>query len=135
MIIGIGVDFEEVARVREAIERHGRRFLERVFTPQEIAFVEARANRYERYAVRFAAKEAAMKALGTGWSCGVSWLDCEVVNDGDGRPHLRLHGEAAAIARKRGCNRRWVSLSHTHHGVVAQVVLESNGTEPGDQAC
>ncbi len=126
MIIGIGVDLEEVDRVREAIDRHGRRFIDRIFTPQEIAFVEERANRIERYAVRFAAKEAAMKALGTGWSCGVSWLDCEIVNDPDGRPHLHLHGKAAVIAEQRGCKRRWVSLSHTHRGVVAQVVLEGD---------
>ena len=126
MIIGIGVDLEEVDRVREAIERHGRRFLERVFTAREIEFVEERANKFERYAVRFAAKEAAMKALGTGWSCGVSWLDCEIVNDADGRPHLELHGRAAAIANERGCTGRWVSLSHTHRGVVAQVVLEGS---------
>ncbi len=126
MIIGIGIDFEEVDRVRDAIDRHGKRFIERVFTPREIAFVEERANRMERYAVRFAAKEAAMKALGTGWSCGVSWLDCEIVNDDDGRPHLHLHGKAAAIAENRGCKRRWVSLSHTRLGVVAQVVLEGD---------
>ncbi len=125
MIIGIGIDFEEVERVRAAIERHGDRFLERIFTPREIAFVEERANRLERYAVRFAAKEAAMKALGTGWSCGVSWLDCEIVNDADGRPHLHLHGKAAEIAEQRGCKRRWVSLSHTRQGVVAQVILET----------
>jgi holo-[acyl-carrier protein] synthase len=126
MIIGIGVDFEEVDRIREAIQRHGDRFVERIFTSREIAYVEERANRFERYAVRFAAKEAAMKALGTGWSCGVSWLDCEVVNDADGRPRLELHGRARAIADQMGCRRRWVSLSHTHRGVIAQVVLEGD---------
>ncbi len=126
MIIGIGIDFEEVDRIHEAIERHGQRFIERIFTPREIAYVEARANRSERYAVRFAAKEAAMKALGTGWSCGVSWLDCEVVNDAAGRPHLELHGRARAIAEEKGCRCRWVSLSHTRRGVIAQVVLEAD---------
>ena len=124
MIIGIGVDMEEVDRIQKAIERHGDRFIERIFTPREIEYVDERANRFERYAARFAAKEAAMKALGTGWSCGVSWLDSEIVNDADGRPHLHLHGRAAAIARERGVQRRWVSLSHTHRSVVAQVVLE-----------
>ena len=126
MIIGIGIDFEEVDRVREAIDRHGNRFIERIFTPQEIVFVEQRANRIERYAVRFAAKEAAMKALGTGWSCGVSWQDCEIINDADGRPHLQLHEKAAAIAEQKGCRRSWVSLSHTRLGVVAQVILEGD---------
>src|SRR5690606_35738827 len=92
----------------------------------EIEFVEERANKFERYAVRFAAQEAAMKALGTGWSCGGGWLDCGVGNDAGGRPHPALHGRAAAIAHERGCTGRWVSLSHTHRGVVAQVVLEGS---------
>lgn len=129
MIIGIGVDLEEVDRIAEAIDRHGPRFLERIFTPGEIEFVDDRANRIERYAVRFAAKEAAMKALGTGWACGVSWLDCEITNDADGRPHLHFHGKAAKIAASLGCTRRWVSLSHTRRGVVAQVVLEGDERE------
>lgn len=126
MIIGIGVDMEEVDRIRESIERHGDRFIQRIFTQREIEYVEDRANRYERYAARFAAKEAAMKALGTGWSCGVSWRDSEVVNDADGRPYLHLHGRAAAIAEDKGVRRHWISLSHTHRSVVAQVVLEGD---------
>ena len=73
MIAGTGVDIAEVARIRESIERFGERFLARVFTPAERAYVERKANRYERYAARFAAKEAGMKAIGTGWKRGVRW--------------------------------------------------------------
>ena len=125
MILGIGVDLEHVDRIRESIERHGRRFLERVYTPREIAFVEDKANKFERYAARFAAKEAGMKALGTGWQCGVSWLDLEIVNHDDGRPVLELRGRALEIADEKGCTAVHVSLSHTRLHVVAQVVLES----------
>ena len=75
MILGTGVDLAEVARIRAAIGRYGRRFIERIYTPGEIAYVERKANRFERYAGRFAAKEAGMKAIGTGWKRGVTWRD------------------------------------------------------------
>ena len=126
MIVGIGIDIEEVARVREAIERHGERFLRRVYTPAEVAYVESKANKWERYAARFAAKEAAMKAIGTGWDRGVTWRDVEIVNEPNGCPTLTLHGKGKEIAEGRGCTRTWVSLSHTKRQVVAQVILESN---------
>lgn len=125
MIVGSGVDLEEVARIRGVIERHGRRFLERVFTPGEIAYAEAARNRFERYTARFAAKEAAMKALGTGWDQGVRWVECEVVNEASGRPSIRFHGKAAVIAGRIGCRAVSVSLSHTPNMAVAQVILES----------
>jgi holo-[acyl-carrier protein] synthase len=125
MIVGIGIDIEEVDRVRQAIERHGQRFLERVFTSREIAYVESKANKWERYAARFAAKEAAMKALGTGWDKGVSWRDVEIVNQPDGCPTLALCGRAKEIAEGRGCKRTWVSLSHTRKQAAAQVILEA----------
>jgi holo-[acyl-carrier protein] synthase len=124
MIIGIGIDIEEVERIREAIERHGERFVQRVFTPGEVAYFEAKANKWERYAARFAAKEAAMKAIGTGWDHGVGWRDVEVVNEPNGCPTLVLHGRAQEIAEGKGCKRTWISLSHTRRQAVAQVVLE-----------
>jgi holo-[acyl-carrier protein] synthase len=124
MIVGTGVDLERVDRVRAAIERHGRRFLERVYTPAEIAYVQAKANCWERYAARFAAKEAAMKALGTGWDCGVRWVDVEVSNDPRGRPQLQLHGRAAEIASAMGCRAAHLSLSHSGDHAIAQVILE-----------
>jgi holo-[acyl-carrier protein] synthase len=125
MVVGIGVDIEEVGRIREAIERHGQRLIDRVYTAGEVAYVETKANRWERYAARFAAKEAAMKALGTGWAEGVGWRDVEIVNEPGGRPTLVLHGRARERANALGCDRTWVSLSHTRAQAVAQVVLES----------
>lgn len=124
MIVGTGIDITEVARVKAAIERHGQRFLDRVFTPREIAYAERKANRYERYAARFAAKEAGMKAIGTGWRKGVRWLDFEVANRPEGRPDLKLHGEAAEIAKLLGVKRIALSLTHTAGQAMAFVVLE-----------
>src|SRR5215470_12755894 len=94
MIVGLGVDIAEVERVRGAIERQGERFLKRVYTEKERAYCEQFKNKYERYAGRFAVKEATMKALGTGWSRGVRWADIEVVRERGGKPTLELHGEA-----------------------------------------
>lgn len=129
MILGTGIDLAEVARIREAVERYGRRFLERVFTPGEIAYVERKANRYERYAARFAAKEAGMKALGTGWRRGVRWQDFEVRNQASGRPALLLHGVAAEYARQLGVERIHLSLTHTETMAQAFVILEGRGPE------
>lgn len=125
MIAGTGIDIAEVARLRQAIERYGRRFVERIFTPAEIAYVERKANRYERYAARFAAKEAGMKAIGTGWRQGVRWQDFEVVNLPSGRPTLRLHGAAAAAAARLGARAVSLSLTHTAEQAMALVILES----------
>ena len=124
MILGVGVDIEEVERLKAAIERHGRRFLDRVFTPGEIAYVDHAANRFQRYAARFAAKEAAMKAIGTGWAEGVRWQDIEIVNSESGRPEMKLSGKAAEIAASLGCRAVHVSLSHTKRMAIAQVVLD-----------
>ena len=125
MIVGTGIDIEEVSRIRGAIERHGRRFIERIFTPGEVAYAEQAANRYERYTARFAAKEAAMKALGTGWNHGVRWVDVEVVSEPKSRPRLRFHGRAADLAASLTCRSISLSLSHTRQTAVAQVILES----------
>src|ERR1019366_9768217 len=92
MIVGLGVDIAEVGRIAAAIERHGRPFLQRVFTPAEIAYCEKHRNRVERFAGRFAAKEATMKALGTGWARGVRWVEIEVVREPSGKPMLKLSG-------------------------------------------
>ncbi len=124
MIVGTGVDLAEVPRVRAAIERYGRRFLDRIFTPGEIAYVERKANRYERYAGRFAAKEAGMKAIGTGWKRGVRWRDFEVANLPTGKPTLRLYGQAARIAEHLGVKSISLSLTHTAELGMAHVILE-----------
>jgi holo-[acyl-carrier protein] synthase len=124
VIVGSGVDLCEVARIRNAVERHGRRFLERVFTDQEIVYSEQKANLYERYAARFAAKEAGMKALGTGWHGGVKWRDFEVANLPSGRPTLQFHGKAAEYARKLGVQNVSLSITHTSVQAMALVILE-----------
>lgn len=125
MIIGTGVDLAEVDRIERAIKRYGRRFIERVYTPLEIAYVESKANRYERYAARFAAKEAGMKAIGTGWRFGIGWQDFEVVNAPGGRPTLRFHRRAAEFASRLGVRSISLSLTHTATQALAYVILES----------
>jgi holo-[acyl-carrier protein] synthase len=125
MIVGTGVDLAEVPRIRASIERYGKRFIERIYTPGEIAYVERKANKYERYAARFAAKEAGMKAIGTGWRRGVRWQDFEVANLPTGRPTLRLHGVAAQVALRMGVQNIALSMTHTAETAMAQVILEN----------
>jgi len=125
MIVGTGIDIAEVPRIRQSIERFGERFLQRIFTAGEIRYCDSKANRAERYAARFAAKEAAMKALGTGWNHGVRWVDCEVVRQAGGRPTLLFHGKAGEFAAKLGVKNIAVSLTHTAEQAMAQVILEA----------
>lgn len=127
MILGTGIDLAEVDRIRQSIERYGERFLKRVYTPGEIAYVERKANKFERYAARFAAKEAGMKAIGTGWRRGVTWQDFEVANLPSGRPTLRLTGVAAQVAERMGVKRISLSLTHTTQNGMAFVILEDDG--------
>jgi holo-[acyl-carrier protein] synthase len=124
MIVGLGVDIAEVDRIEAAIRRHGEAFLKRIFTPAEIAYCERHRNKAERYAGRFAAKEAAMKALGTGWRRGVRWVDIEVARSSSGKPSVVLHGVAKQVAEQLGV--RNISLSITHSGATAfaQVIFE-----------
>ena len=124
MIVGTGIDIAEVERVGSAITRYGDRFLERIFTPDERRYCDSKANRFERYAARFAAKEAAMKALGTGWNHGVRWQDCEVVRTPGGRPTIVFHGKASEFAAKLGVKNASLSLTHTAEQAFAQVILE-----------
>jgi holo-[acyl-carrier protein] synthase len=125
VIVGIGIDLAEVDRIRAAIERHGSRFTTRIYTAAEITYVERKANRYERYAARFAAKEAGMKAIGTGWKRGVRWQDFEVSNLPSGRPTLQFHGVAAQIADSLGVRNIALSLTHTSAQGLAIVLLET----------
>jgi holo-[acyl-carrier protein] synthase len=125
MIVGTGVDLSEVPRIKASIERFGDRFIGRIYTPAEIAYVEGKANRYERYAARFAAKEAGMKALGTGWRHGVTWRDFEVINLPSGKPTLQFHGTAEQIADRMGVKNVALSLTHTKEAGMAHVILET----------
>jgi holo-[acyl-carrier protein] synthase len=125
LIVGMGVDIAEVDRIRAAIERHGETFLRRLYTAKEREYCEQFKNRYERYAGRFAAKEAGMKALGTGWRRGVRWVDLEVVREKSGRPNLALAGEAAKIAAQLGVRHIALSITHTETQALAQVIFES----------
>jgi len=124
MIVGLGVDITEVDRIEEAIERRGRPFLERLFTPAEIAYCETHRHRAERFAGRFAAKEAAMKALGTGWARGVRWVDIEVVREPGGKPTLKLSGESRSIANCLGVKNIALTITHTGNTALALVIFE-----------
>src|SRR3982751_5450045 len=125
MIVGSGVDLAEVPRIRDAIERFGDRFVKRIYTPAEIAYIERRrAGRFERYAARFAAKEAGMKAIGTGWRHGVRWQDFEVANLPSGKPTLHFHGVASEFAARLGVRNISLSLTHTEQYGMAHVILE-----------
>lgn len=124
MIVGTGVDLAEVPRIQASIERYGEKFIRRIYTPAEIAYVERKANKYERYAARFAAKEAGMKAIGTGWRRGVTWQDFEVANLAGGKPTLLLHGVAAKFAEKLGVKNISLSITHTAELGMAHVILE-----------
>jgi holo-[acyl-carrier protein] synthase len=125
MIVGMGIDVAEVDRIKAVVEAQAERFLKRVYTPAEVAYCEQFKNKYERYAGRFAVKEAAMKALGTGWSRGVRWVDVEVVRQRGGRPTLALKGEAKNIADRMGVKNIAVSITHTAAQAFAQVIFES----------
>jgi holo-[acyl-carrier protein] synthase len=125
MIVGVGIDIIEIVRIGRARERRGERFLSRVFTTGELEYSLSATNCDQHLAVRFAAKEAAFKALGTGLASGCRWRDVEVVVDKSGAPVLRLSGNAADLAARRGVSRNHLSLSHSAAFASAVVVLES----------
>jgi holo-[acyl-carrier protein] synthase len=127
MIVGIGTDLAEVSRIQRSIDQFHDRFLKRVYTDAERAYSFSKANAAERLAARFAAKEAGMKAIGTGWRRGVTWKDFEVINEPSGRPSLRLSGVANEIALLLGVRRISLSLTHTREIAFAVVILEADG--------
>jgi holo-[acyl-carrier protein] synthase len=124
MITGSGIDVIEIERIEHSIERFGHRFLNRIFLSGEQAYCLSKRNSGESFAARFAAKEAAAKALGTGMSHGVNWLEIEVVREPSGRPTLRFHGRAAQMAERLGVVRSSLSLTHSTGLAMASVVLE-----------
>jgi holo-[acyl-carrier protein] synthase len=124
MILGMGSDLAEVHRIQQSVERYGARFLERVYTETERSYSMRKKNYAERLAGRFAAKEAGMKAIGTGWRRGVTWKDFEVVNEPSGKPTLKLSGAAARIAEQMGVRSIALSITHTTAMAMAVVILE-----------
>jgi len=122
-VIGIGLDLIEVSRIRDLLDRHGDRFKQRTFTAGEIAYCDKCADPAMHYAARFAAKEAAAKALGTGFAEGVSWQDIEVTRAENGAPSLVLHGGADVLAKSKGVTGALISLTHVKEVAAAQVVL------------
>lgn len=123
-VLGHGIDLVETARIGRMLADHPDRFLHRCFTATEIADAGEGPRRVEHLAARFAAKEAALKALGTGWAEGVGWTDFAVVRLASGAPELRISGRAAAIARGRGITRWHISLTHTESLASASVIAE-----------
>jgi holo-[acyl-carrier protein] synthase len=124
MIVGSGIDLAEIGRIQQSIDRYGNRFLNRIYTAAEQAYCLHKRNSAESFAARFAAKEAGAKALGTGISRGVYWLEIEVVRLPGGRPTLQFHGRAAQIAARMGVANAALSITHTADLAMASVVLE-----------
>ena len=125
MIIGSGIDLVEIERIQQSMDRFGERFLNRIYTPAELAYCLRKRNAAESLAARFAAKEAGAKALGTGISRGVHWHEIEVVREPGGRPGICFSGRAAEIARQLGVAHAALSLTHTGSLAMASVVLEN----------
>ena len=124
MVLGIGTDMIEIERIEESIARYGERFVERIFTPGEIAYCRQKKASVESFAARFAAKEAGAKALGTGISRGVSWKEIEVRREPGQRPTLHWSGRAAEIAAALGVKRTALSLTHSRSVAMAVVIVE-----------
>jgi holo-[acyl-carrier protein] synthase len=131
MIVGTGIDMVEIGRIQQSVERYGSRFLDRVYTAAEQAYCLRKRNSGESLAARFAAKEAGAKALGTGISRGVNWLEIEVTRELGGRPAIKFHGRAAEIAARMGVVRAALSITHTSELSLASVVLEDNRSNGG----
>ena len=128
MVVGVGTDLMEIGRIKQSMARFGDRFLARVFTSAEIAYCQRKKNAAESFAARFAAKEAGAKALGTGISQGISWLELEVTRDPSGKPGLLLRGRAADRANVLGITRISLSITHSRESALAVVIMETAGT-------
>jgi len=130
-VIGIGTDIVECLRIAQMIERHGELFINRVYTAHEIQYCQNRKQATQHFAGRWAAKEAVLKALGTGWVKGISWRDIEVRNSGGGKPSICIHGGAKEIARKLEIERMMISISHcrSHATAYALALGHSLDTE------
>lgn len=123
MIFGHGIDIIEISRIKKAIEK-SERFQTKIFSQNEIAYCESKANKYQSYAARFATKEAFFKAIGTGWANGIKWTDIEVLNNESGKPILCLHNKALIFINENNINNLHVSISHLKDIAIASVILE-----------
>ena len=127
-VIGIGTDIVETLRIAQMIERHGELFINRVYTPHEIDYCSARKASTQHYAGRWAAKEAVLKALGTGWSRGIRWRDIEVQNELGGKPHIKLEGGALEVSRRLGIDEMLISISHCRSHATAYALAVRHST-------
>lgn len=130
-IIAHGIDLVDFPRIEQMIERHGDRFVNRVFTAAEQAYARANRNTIEKYAGRFAAKEAVLKLVGTGWRGKIKWTDIEVTNDAVGRPEVTLSGEVKRIAESLHIQQISISITHTANFAIASAVALSRSHEDG----
>ena len=135
-IIGIGTDITECLRIARMIERHGELFINRVYTPAEIRYCQSRKQATQHYTGRWAAKEAILKALGTGWARGISWRDIEILNEPGGKPVVGVRGGAKELVEQLGITKLLVTISHchTHATAYAIAVAERAGGVMGDEA-
>jgi len=128
-IVAHGIDLVDCPRIEAMIERHGERFIQRVFTANEQAYAEANKNEIEKLAGRFAAKEAVLKLMGTGWRGKIAWTDVEIINNSSGQPEVNLGGEVEKIAGKLGIKHISVSITHTANFAIASAVALTQSNE------
>ncbi|MBW7988440.1 MAG: holo-[acyl-carrier-protein] synthase [Planctomycetes bacterium] len=128
-IVAHGIDLVDCPRIEAMIERHGKRFIQRVFTASEQAYAEANKNGIEKLAGRFAAKEAVLKLVGTGWRGKIAWTDVEVINNSSGQPEVTLSGEVEKIAGKLGIKHISISITHTANFAIASAVALTRSNE------
>ncbi len=128
-MLGLGTDIVEIVRIGEMIERHGALFLERVYTKKEVAYCQKRASSYQHFAGRWAAKEAVLKALGTGWAKGIAWRDVEVLTLPSGQPRVLVHGAVEELSKQAGITGYLLSISHCRsHATATAVALGANAS-------
>ncbi len=128
-IVAHGIDLVDCPRIEEMVARHGERFIQRIFTAAEQAYAEANKNKIEKLAGRFAAKEAILKLVGTGWRGKIAWTDIEIINNSSGQPEVTLGGEVEKIADKLGIKHISVSITHTANFAIASAVALTQSNE------
>ena len=128
-IVAHGIDLVDCPRIEEMINRHGERFIDRVFTVAEQAYADKNKNSVEKYAGRFAAKEAILKLMGTGWRGKIAWTDIEIINNNNGQPKVTLDGEVKSIADELGISQISISITHTANFAIASAVVLAQSNE------